>query len=705
VTGRTVDHAVADLRYGYSQPLGATPTTGGVNFSVYSEHATRVELLLFDSTSAQKPSRVIELDPAVNRTFHFWHIHVSGLRSGQVYAYRMDGPGRTALTGFRFDPAKVLLDPYARGNVNNLWDRGRAVGPGDNADSAMRSVVIDTSGYDWEGDVPLRTPMADTVVYEMHVRGFTRSPSSGVANPGTFSGIVEKIPYLVSLGVTAVELMPIFDFDESQVLRQADDGKSLRNYWGYDPFGFFAPQSSYCVAPDEGQHITEFRDMVKALHAAGIEVILDVVFNHTSEGNENGPVISFRGQANEAYYHLWSMDRRCYENFSGCGNTLNANHPVVNKMIIDCLEYWVREHHVDGFRFDLASVLDRDLDGSEMATPPVLWNIELADQLADTKIIAEPWDAGGLYQVGRFPGRRWSEWNGPFRDEVRRFVRGDPGLVGAVASRVGGSADLFEPEDELPTNSVNFITAHDGFTLNDLVSYQEKHNAANGEDSRDGSDANYSWNCGAEGPTEDRDVEDLRLRQIKNFASILLLSRGVPMLLMGDEVRRTQQGNNNAYCIDGPLTWFDWDQVDDNADVLRFFSELIALRKRNRVLRMPRFLSDRPNERGVPEVSWHGTALGGPGWDDPSAQALSCTLGGVDDEPDLHLIFNMYHLGLDFELPPPTGHHWCRAIDTSLPAPEDVLPAGSEAPVSGPVYQASGRSVVVLVSHPAEKEL
>jgi isoamylase len=689
---------------GRPQPLGATVDADGINFSVFSEHATRVDLLLFEHCDDAEPARVITLDPVHNRSFHFWHCHVRGLRAGQVYAYRMDGSHDTRRLGTRFNHNKVLVDPYARANVNTVWDRVRATGEEDNCAQSMRSLVVDLHDYDWEGDEPLRVPLEDTVVYEMHIGGFTSSPTSGVSHPGTFSGVVEKIPYLRELGITAVELMPVFDFDEHQILRTLGDGTQLRNYWGYDPYGFFAPHTGYCTSPHLATHITEFRDMVKALHRAGIEVILDVVYNHTSEGNEYGPTISFRGQANEAYYHLWSQNRSRYMDFTGCGNSVNANHPMATKLIVESLEYWVREHHVDGFRFDLASELARGPMGHTMDVPPVLWSIELSEVLAETKIIAEPWDGGGLYQVGRFPGKRWSQWNGPYRDDVRRFVRGDEGLVGEVAKRLGGSDDLFAPQEELPTNSINFITCHDGFTINDLVSYDTKHNEANGESGADGAPENFSWNCGVEGPTDDPEVERLRRRQIKNLVTILMLSRGVPMVLAGDEFRNSQGGNNNAYCQDNETSWLDWSQAAKETELRRFFQGAIALRKRFGTFRENRFFSDRVNERGTPEVSWHGTSLNSPGWDDPHARVLALTLAGFDGDPDLHLILNMYHLGLDFELPAVAGRGWARVLDTSHEGPEDILAPGHEARVDGTVFHAQGRSVVLLAALPDEKE-
>jgi isoamylase len=688
----------AEIGAGRPQPLGATPDGTGINFSVFSEHATAVDLLLFDHCDDPAPARVVRLDPKVHRSYHFWHCRVEGLRPGQVYAYRMDGPGHTRELGTRFNHRKVLLDPYARANINSLWNRVHAVGPEDNVAHAMRSMVVDLESYDWEGDQPLRVPLTETVLYEAHVRGLTATSDS--LNPGTFSAVVDRIPHLQELGVTAVELLPVFDFDEHQVLRHGPDGQELHNYWGYDPFGFFAPHTGYCSEPHLAGHIAEFRDMVKALHRAGIEVILDVVFNHTSEGNENGPVISFRGQANEAYYHLWPQDRRYYMDFTGCGNAVNANHPVTSKFIVECLEYWVREHHVDGFRFDLASELSRGAEGFEMDVPPVLWQIELSQTLAETKIIAEPWDGGGLYQVGRFPGKRWAQWNGPYRDDMRRFVRGDAGLVGAVACRLGGSQDLFGPREELPTNSINFITCHDGFTLNDLVSYNRKHNAGNGESNADGSHENYSWNCGQEGQTESPTVERLRIQQSKNLAALLMLSRGVPMILAGDEFRNSQDGNNNAYCQDNATSWLDWEQAATEGPMRRFFAGMTALRRRHSTLRAPKFFSGQRNERGLPDVTWHGTQLDRPGWEDAQARVLAFTLAGFEGEPDLHVILNMFHLGLDFELPRLEGLRWHRTVDTVRESPQDILPPGSEEPVASDVYHAHGRSVVVLTALP-----
>jgi glycogen operon protein len=599
--------------------------------------------------------------------------------------------------GDRFNPKKVLIDPYARGNTDTLWKRIDACGSDDNLATSMRSVVIDPSGYDWEGDQALNRPMEDTIIYELHASGFTKSPSSGVKHPGTFSGIIEKIPYLKDLGVTAVELLPVFDFDETAVLRVVN-GQPLTNFWGYSTLGFFAPQCAYCVSPEAGTHLREFRDMVKALHKAGIEVILDVVFNHTDEGNHEGPVYSFKGIDNRVHYLLVPWDKQFYFDYSGCGNTFNCNHPIPQKLIVDCLRYWVREMHVDGFRFDEGSILSRGEDGVPLPHPPVVWQIELDEDLANTKVIAEAWDAAGLYQIGNFPGDRWSEWNGRFRDDIRRFVKGDPGLVGAVAYRLAGSSDLYQGRGKLPINSVNFVTCHDGFTLNDLVSYNAKHNEANGEDNRDGINDNLSWNCGLEGEAGDPAVEALRTRQIKNFATLLLLSRGVPMFVAGDEVRRTQRGNNNAYCQDNEISWFDWNLVDKNRDLCRFWKRMIEFRKNHPTLRERCFYDGAVNQRGLADVSWHGCRLNSPGWSDPNARALGMTLGGFDGEADIHVMLNMYWERLDFEIPQLTNRRWFKACDTAEPSPHDILDPGNEFEVHGGVCALQGRSIVVLVS-------
>src|SRR5215468_2963897 len=497
---------------GRSSPLGATLSFGGTNFSVYSKHATAIDLLLFDCVEDARPARGIRIDPATNRTYHYWHVYVPGVKAGQIYGYRVSGAFDPS-SGMRFDDRKLLLDPYGIAvAVPQNYSRDVARQKGDNTGNAMKSVVADPLAYDWEGDRPLNRPSSRTIIYETHVRGFTRHPSSGVAanKRGTFAGLIEKIPYLRELGVTAVELMPVFQFDPQ------DAPLGLVNYWGYAPVSFFAPHQAYSSRQDPLGPLDEFRDMVKALHRAGIEVILDVVFNHTAEGDHSGPTLSFRGLDNSTYYIL-DQDRARYANYSGTGNTLNANQPIVRRMIVDSLRYWVEEMHVDGFRFDLAAILGRDESGQSMPNPPVLWDIESDPALAGTKLIAEAWDAAGLYEVGTFIGDSWKEWNGRFRDDVRSFFRGEKNSVGLFADRLLGSAAIYGHEEREAEQSVNFVTCHDGFTLNDLVSYNSKHNESNGENNRDGTDDNRSWNCGVEGPTDDPGIDKLRTRQVKNF--------------------------------------------------------------------------------------------------------------------------------------------------------------------------------------------
>jgi len=523
-----------------------------------------VELVFFDRADDATPRCSISLDPRRHRTYHYWHAFVPGIAAGQLYGYRVDGPYEPE-RGMRFDARKILLDPYGRGVVvPPQYDRTAAAHAGDNAGIAMKSVVADTAAYDWEGDAPLRRPVARTIIYEMHVRGFTRHPSSGVADDkrGTYAGMIEKIPYLQDLGITAVELLPVFQYDA----QDCPPGKV--NYWGYAPVSFFAPHQAYSRRQDPLGPLDEFRDLVKALHRAGIEVILDVVFNHTAEGGEGGPTVCFRGIENAVYYILEPRSHH-YANYSGTGNTLNANHPCVRRLILDSLRYWVAEMHVDGFRFDLASILARDAAGHVLPNPPVLWDIESDPLLAGTKLIAEAWDAAGLYQVGSFVGDSWREWNGRFRDDTRDFLRGADGSLRRFADRMLGSPEMYGHKEREPEQSVNFVTCHDGFTLNDLVSYNDKHNEANGEDNRDGASDNRSWNCGVEGPSDDPAVEALRNRQVKNFLTATLLSLGMPMITMGDEVRRTQGGNNNAYCQDNETSWLDWTLCSRHADVYR----------------------------------------------------------------------------------------------------------------------------------------
>jgi isoamylase len=678
------------LAQGSSSPLGATPSGNGVNFSVFSKHATAVQLLLFDGVNDTKAARVVRLDPSANRTYHYWHVFVPNVRPGQLYAYRVEGPFAPS-RGMRFDPTKVLLDPYSRGvMVPETYGRDAARRPGDNAGTAMKSVVIDVASYDWEGDAPLRRPSARTIVYEVHVRGFTRHPSSGLAQEtrGTFAGLIEKIPYLQRLGITAVELLPVFQFDPQ------DCPPGLVNYWGYAPVSFFAPHQAYSSRRDPLGPVDEFRDMVKALHRAGLEVLLDVVFNHTAEGDHGGPTLSLRGLDNPTYYML-EADRSRYANYSGTGNTLNANHPIVRRMILDSLRYWVGAMHVDGFRFDLAAILERDESGNVMPSPPVLWDIESDPALAGTKLIAEAWDAAGLYQVGTFIGDSWKEWNGRFRDDVRSFFRGEEGTIERFADRLMGSPSLYGQEQREPEQSVNFVTCHDGFTLSDLVSYDSKHNEANGENNRDGANDNRSWNCGVEGPTEDPAIDKLRTRQVKNFFTVTMLAPGMPMMLMGDEVRRTQGGNNNAYCQDNETSWFNWTLVAQRADVHRFVTLLNARRVRRDVEHEGQRVALNELIRQA-DITWHGVKLGEPDWH-PSSHSIAFTARFT--MAPYHVILNAYWEPLEFELPPlvhGAREPWRRWIDTALDSPHDIVEWERAPSVSGHRYRAQSRSVVVL---------
>ena len=686
------DPPAADVVIGTSAPLGVTTTTAGSNFSVFSRHATGMELVLFDQPEDGRPSRTIALDPRSNRTADYWHVFVPGIGPGQVYGYRADGPTAPA-DGQQFDAGSLLLDPYGRGvAVPSSYRRATEGDPMDRTATAMKSVVVGLGDYDWEGDRPLGRPIRETVVYEAHVRGFTADPSSGVAEArrGTYAGFIDRIPYLVDLGVTAVELLPIFQFDRLAA------PAGLVNYWGYQPVSFFAPHAGYGSRPDPQAAIDEFRDLVKALHRAGLELILDVVYNHTAEGGPDEPTFCFRGLANDDYY-LLQDDRTRYADYSGTGNSLDANNPVVRRLILDSLEYWVREMHVDGFRFDLAAVLSRDQAGQAMTHPPTLEDIEQDPVLAGTKLIAEAWDAGGLYQVGSFVGERWLEWNGRFRDDVRSFVKGDGGKVWAIGQRFLASPDIYGPRHRPAQATVNFVTCHDGFTLNDLVSYDAKHNEANGEDGRDGSDQNLSWNCGVEGSSDDPDVERLRRRQIKNFLAIELLSLGVPMVLMGDEVRRTQLGNNNAYCHDDPVAWFDWSGVERNADILRFTRLLIGARRRLTALFDPADDTSLLDLLRGAQVDWSGVRFGQPDLG-PESRSLALTIGAPPGA--LELILNGYWEALDFELPPPDPalDRWRRVIDTSDESPDDFVPLDDAPRIDASAYRAGPRSVVLLAA-------
>lgn len=686
-----------EITRGHPTPLGASIRRDGVNFALFSKNATSVALVIFSPGSPQ-PAGEFFLDPRYNRTGDIWHLLVKNLDSGVEYGWRVDGPNETVL--HRFDAGRILIDPHARALsiVSIGTEDSSPEGVPGGLMRARRSCVVDDD-FDWGLDQPLNRHLADSVIYELHVRGFTRHPSSGVAKPGTFSGLIEKIPYIRDLGVTAVELMPITEFEELDNPRENPlTGKALKNYWGYHPINFFSPHAGYAADTSHGAQVNEFKAMVKAFHEAGIEVILDMVFNHTAEGNETGPTLSFRGLDNGIYY-IVDPETGAYHNYSGCGNTMNCNHPIVRNMILSALRYWVTEMHVDGFRFDLASILGRGGDGSVLRNPPLVERIAADPFLANTKLIAEAWDAAGLYQVGTFPNfGRWAEWNGKFRDDVRRFVKGDEGMVPILATRLTGSADLYEPSGRAPFHSINFVTSHDGFSLADLVSYNEKHNEANGEDNRDGDWTNNSWNCGEEGPTSTLEIQRLRRQQQKNFAALLLLSQGPPMILAGDEIGRSQQGNNNAYCHDNELSWLDWDLLGQNGDLHRFFKLLIHFRMKYTLLRRRRFYNDGDEHGAGPGISWHGTSRNEPDWSSHS-RSLAMHVFGNGAEPDLYVIANSHWEEHAFELSRcARGRRWHRFVDTSLPSPREIC-AEDEAPVleNQARYVVRARSVVTLI--------
>lgn len=666
---------------GYCFPFGTSLRNGGVNFALFSRHADKVSLVLFKEGQDQ-PLAEIPLDLSTNKTGHVWHICVHGLPADTLYGYRIDGPFSPE-AGHRFNPKILVVDPYAHAlSDGNQWGKRD---PSNGRPARLGRLHFDD--FDWQDDVPLNTPLQQTIIYELHVRGFTRHPSSGVAHPGTFLGLTEKIPYLKDLGVTAVELMPILEFDElEQTHKNPKTGEPLKNYWGYSPVSFFAPKTAYAANPKDA--VCEFKEMVKRFHKAGIEVLLDVVYNHTGEGNENGPTISFRGLDNLIYYML---DRKGkYYNFSGCGNTLNCNHPLVRDLIIDSLTYLAGELHVDGFRFDLASILGRGRDGRVLEDPPLIQHIAEHPRLAHTKLIAEAWDAAGLSQLGKFPAwGRWAELNGMFRDDVRRFIRGEP-TTSSLAKRICGSLDIYGDSSRHPYHSINFITCHDGFTLADLVSYNQKHNLENGENSQDGWNDNLSWNHGVEGPSNDGAMQALRLKQMKNFLSMLLISQGVPFLTAGDEFGRTQKGNNNAYCQDNDISWVDWALADHNAGLLRFSKMMIALRKRRFALSREQFIN---------RITWHGTKIGDPDWSGAS-RALAFQMHGWHNQPDFYVMFNAHWDTQRFHIPPDDGQwRWRRLVDTHLPAPDDILEE-KDAVALKPAdhYLVSPRSAVILIS-------
>jgi glycogen operon protein len=668
---------------------------GGVQFVVFSRRATAMRVLLYNGPDDPEPNEIVDFDPDLNRWGDIWSVFVPGVKVGQLYHYQADGPFEPE-TGLRFDGSARLIDPYAKALAGKFLPAiGDIVRP-------PKCVVVDDE-FDWQGDRHLRRGLEDSVIYEMHVRGFTCSKSSGVSHPGTYLGLIEKIPYLRSLGVTAVELMPVFEFPTNEWQGIPSDRP---NYWGYDPMAFFSPHRGYAVGDTPGCQVREFKQMVLALHQAGIEIILDVVFNHTAEGNEFGPTFGFKGLENRVYYML-ENGGGTYRNYSGCGNTLNGNHPIVREMIFHCLRYWVHNYHIDGFRFDLASILSRNRNGELMPNPPVVESIGEDPLLADTKIIAEAWDAAGGYQVGAFGSQRWAEWNGHYRDDLRRFWRGDSNMLGPLATRLAGSSDLYQASGRKPYHSINFITSHDGFTLNDLVSYSEKHNDANGENNYDGERNNYSYNYGVEGPTRRTAVESMRLRQIKNMMASLLLSQGVPMLLAGDECRRTQSGNNNAYCQDNEITWFNWKLVEKNEGLWRFCSSLTAFRTAEPTVRRSEFLQGQPHgPGGLPDVSWFSSSGGQAEWSGDS-RSLACLLAAAPPEnsssPPTHHVLMFFHAGSDarhFVLPSPARDlAWRLFVDTAAESPHDIYPKlnGPSLPGNG-IVTLESRSMKVFVA-------
>lgn len=672
-----------ELSAGEQGPLGASLKGDGVNFAVYSQYAQEIFLLLFDAPEGA-PIDIIKL----NRTENIWHIFVKNIKAGQLYGYKVDGEYNPA-EGKRFNPYKLLIDPYAKAVTPTAIDKDKLLfaydinapekdfkmDQRDNTSIVPKSIVVDDA-FDWERDAPPGISMDQLIIYEAHLKGFTAHPSSGVAKPGTYLGFIEKIPHLKKLGVNAVELMPIHEFFIRDELLE----KGLTDYWGYNSIAFFAPAFGYSTKSHFGCQVQEFKTLVKELHKAGLEVILDVVYNHTGEGNHLGPTLCFKGIDNPSYYALGKNPEndnepyRYYLNDTGCGNTFNVENPMAMGLALDSLRYWTQVMHVDGFRFDLASILAR-VKGQFSQSSLFFEAVSKDPILSKVKIIAEPWDLT-TYQVGNFP-KGWSEWNGKYRDTTRRFLKGDQGQVGEMARRITGSADLYENEGKRPYNSINFITCHDGFTLYDLFSYNDKHNEANQEENRDGSNDNSSWNCGAEGETEDSSIIHLRKQMIKNALCCLLFSSGTPMLLYGDEMMRTQKGNNNAYCQDNELTWLNWDNMKKHPEIFDLCCKLVNFRKSCPLLRRRRFFSgENKTGDGPADITWFGRKLDAPRWDNPLLKTICYQLAGHEAPfviGDYHLLFiyNMNHRATVIHLPQYEGLKWYRLVDTSQRPGED----------------------------------
>ena len=674
-------------------PAGATETPTGTNFVLICRHGTAVWLVLSEPCDGEIRAE-IPLDPRRNRTGDHWHVRVDGLPEEFCYGYRVDGPTGN---GHRYNPATILHDPYTRAlSCGKPWGQSGGLP----RRSLMTEILVDR-----KRELNPRTPIEDSIIYELHVRGYTNHPTSQVRHPGTYAGLLEKVDEIKDLGVTAVELLPVDEFDETDCpFVNPLTGEQMRNYWGYNPISFCSPKAAYSTNPERSGPWNEFCAMVERFHEAGIEVVLDVVFNHTAEGGEGGPTYNFRGIDNLLFYMLDEQGR--YLNYSGCGNSFSSNNPVVRNYLLDCLRNWVAEGGVDGFRFDLASVLGRDRHGNVVVEPPVINRISEDSLLRDSKLIAEPWDAAGLYQVGTFPGEgRWSDWNGRYRDDVRRFWRGERGMVSSLATRLCGSDDLYRARG--PIHSINFITCHDGFTLADLVSYNHKHNETNGEGNRDGADANWSWNCGVEGPTDDPLILALRKRQARNLMATLLISQGVPMIMAGDEFLRSQDGNNNAWCQDNAVSWIDWSNREQNQDFYRFTKKMIALRIEHPVFRRRTFFGQEP---GIPEILWHGVEPARPDFSQESHAVAFALDGRRTDRPgvdrDFYIAMNAYWRPLGFQIPAsPSGRPWRRVVDTALPSPDDIVDAdhGPRVPISQ-VYRVESHSMIILMSDDGEGE-
>ncbi len=700
---------------GKPSPMGCTYSESGTQFAVFSRHAEEVTLLLFEKPTDAEASCELRLDPELNKTGDVWHISVQGLKPGQLYGYRVKGP-YLPKDGHRFNEHRLLVDPHAKALTGNMtWKLDRARGYNWNspkkdlsmstvpdAEYVPKSIVVDDR-FDWGKDKHPRIPLQDTIIYETHLKGFTCHPSSKVSHKGKYAGLIEKIPYLKDLGITAVELLPVQDFDEDENFRtNPQTGEKLKNYWGYSTIAFFAPKGRYALHCNAGEQVNEFKQMVKALHEAGLEIILDVVFNHSAEGNEMGPTLCFRGFDNVIYYML--ENGRYYKNYSGCGNTMNCNHPNMRDFILVCLRYWVIEMHVDGFRFDLASILGRDKDGKVLENPPLLELIAEDAVLRDTKIIAEAWDAAGLYQVGSFPGGRWAEWNGKYRDTLRAFWKGDYGKIGELATRIAGSSDLYQNSGRKPFHSINFITCHDGFTLRDLVSFNEKHNDANGEFNRDGENNNLSYNYGEEGDTDNPEIIDIRKRQRKNFLTSLFISQGVPMILAGDEFGKTQKGNNNPWCQDNDLSWIDWSALKVEDDFHRFVRLLIHFRKRHVAFRRVHFLKGKDGNSEIPDISWFCHKGLQARWDHNVKTIAFYLSGSAEDtgfskeDSNFYTMINAHSKKISFRMPALFRDlEWKLILNTGKPSPQDIYEEGRE-----PVYDVSGlmeiegRSMIVL---------